>query len=126
MTNLLQLDPAKRLTASQALLHPYFKSLVDLDLKLKEELSNECASGRINSDQEKVKNEKQKTSNPMVIKKTKQLVFPKNQSKPKNDNQVIKIANKENTMIIDQIEDDKSFIEKEQVYMEPKVKSKTT
>lgn len=29
-------------------------------------------------------------------------------------------------MIIDQIEDDKSYIEKDQVYMEPKVKSKTT
>ena len=62
----------------------------------------------------------------MVVKKSKQLVFPKNQSKPKNDNQIIKVANKENTMIIDQIEDDKSYIEKDQVYMEPKVKSKTT
>ncbi len=62
----------------------------------------------------------------MVVKKTKQLIFPKNQSKPKNDNQMAKVANKENTMLIDQIEDDKSFSEKEQVYMEPKVKSKTT
>lgn len=47
MCQLLVLDPSKRIKTNEALLHPYFKDLLDKEIKLKEELLTESESGRV-------------------------------------------------------------------------------
>lgn len=81
----MQMDPSKRYSASQALLHPFFKSLLEQDQKLKEELLAEAPPVRSNLDQEKAKPEKTKINSQIVVKKNKQIFFPKNQCKNKNE-----------------------------------------